>query len=59
MKIVKKSYSPLLLEAFCLIISFPKCRQVAEWSKAHAWNACVGKPTESSNLFLSAIEIYM
>lgn len=30
--------------------------QVAEWLKAHAWNACVGqKPTESSNLSLSAI----
>ncbi len=29
-------------------------REVAEWSKAHAWNACVGQPTEGSNPFLSA-----
>ena len=27
--------------------------KVAEWSKAHAWRACVGKPTEGSNPSLS------
>ncbi len=30
-------------------------REVAEWSKAHAWNACVAQATEGSNPFLSAI----
>ncbi len=30
-------------------------REVAEWSKAHAWNACVEQSTEGSNPFLSAI----
>src|SRR5690606_36393933 len=28
--------------------------QVAEWSNAHAWKACVGQPTEGSNPSLSA-----
>ncbi len=27
---------------------------MTEWSKVHVWKACVGKPTESSNLSLSA-----
>jgi hypothetical protein len=29
--------------------------EMAEWFKAHAWKACVGNTTVSSNLTLSAI----
>jgi hypothetical protein len=29
--------------------------EMAEWLKAHAWKACVGKPTVGSNPTLSAI----
>ena len=32
---------------------------MAEWSKAHAWNACVGKLTEGSNPSLSAIHRFI
>src|SRR5471032_2616190 len=30
------------------------CGEMAEWFKAHAWKACVGNTTVSSNLTLSA-----
>ena len=29
--------------------------EVAEWSKAHAWKVCNGKPFEGSNPSLTAI----
>ncbi len=32
-----------------------RCREVAEWFKAHAWNACWAQALEGSNPFLSAI----
>ena len=31
---------------------------MAEWFKAHAWKACVGNTTVSSNLTLSATSFY-
>ena len=33
-------------------------RKVAEWSKAHAWKACIRQRIEGSNPFLSAKENY-
>ena len=56
----KAKYPAKLSEIFgTTVYSFilPTHRQVAEWSKAYAWNAYVGQPTESSNLFLSAISL--
>ena len=35
-------------------ISCGKVGEMAEWFKAHAWKACVGNTTVSSNLTLSA-----
>ena len=32
--------------------------EVAEWSKAHAWKVCNGKPFEGSNPSLTAISQY-
>ena len=56
-KIISKS-SPkdniVFLEHFGYNIDLSTHREVAEWSKAHAWNACIGKPIEGSNPFLSA-----
>jgi hypothetical protein len=34
---------------------YPATGEVAEWSNAHAWKACVGKPTGGSNPSLSAM----
>ncbi len=51
-------YSRVFLIALLLKISYNGAlpnREVAEWSKAHAWNACIGQPIEGSNPFLSAI----
>ena len=31
-------------------------REVAEWSKAHDWNSCMGQLIEGSNPFLSAMK---
>ena len=36
----------------------PLCREVSEWLKEHAWNACKVQAFEGSNPFLSAIIIF-
>ena len=47
----------LLLRKIILLFDFDYYREVAEWSKAHDWNSCMGQLIEGSNPFLSAILI--